>query len=103
MRPDARRYRVDAACLHRKALATVDDLQLRDSYLDLAREYEGLADILENGSASSLMPPKSSGTRGSISAKLGKYAAQWLIALRLLGVRPSFGPARGSERCQSPA
>ena len=93
MRPDPLRYRADAACLRQKALATVDDIQLRDSYLDLAREYEGLADILENVSASSLMPPNSSGTFGRISPNLGKCVSQWLIALRLLGVRPKLGPA----------
>ena len=40
-------YRQEAARLRQRAAEITNDDRLRDSYLDLAREYERLAEILE--------------------------------------------------------
>jgi hypothetical protein len=45
---DSRWYREEASRLRQRAGTITHDPELRDSYIDLAREYEGLAEILEN-------------------------------------------------------
>ena len=47
---DASRYRDDAARFRKRAAAASDDHDLRDSYLSAAREFERLADLLEEKS-----------------------------------------------------
>jgi hypothetical protein len=43
-------YRDEAKRLRQRAAAITNDDQLRDSYRSLAREYDRLADVLENRS-----------------------------------------------------
>jgi two-component system, chemotaxis family, chemotaxis protein CheY len=47
---DASRYRDDAARFRKRAAAASDDHDLRDSYLSAAREFDRLADLLEEKS-----------------------------------------------------
>jgi CheY-like chemotaxis protein len=47
---DASRYRDDAAGFRKRAAAASDDHDLRDSYLSAAREFDRLADLLEEKS-----------------------------------------------------
>jgi hypothetical protein len=50
---DASWYRAEAVRLREWGNRTIRDRELRDSYFSLAREYEGLADILDGKDARS--------------------------------------------------
>lgn len=71
---DASRYRDDAARFRKRAAAASDDHDLRDSYLSAAREFDRLADLLEEKSRPHSVPqPAAASTTGSrLSRRRGR-------------------------------